>query len=76
MDVGIDFVSLTVYWDDFETAPGTFNPEINWLDITNSYYSAADISLALVIAPIDTNVLHVPEDLYEVPFDDLEMITR
>jgi hypothetical protein len=76
MDAGIDFVSLTIYWDDFETAPGTYAPEINWLDIADSYYSAAGIDVALVIAPIDTNVLHVPNDLAGIPFDDAEMITR
>mgnify|MGYP001097219071 CR=1 FL=1 len=76
LDVGIDFVSLSIYWDDFETSPGTYEPEINWLQIANSYYSAAGVDLSLVIAPIDTNVLHTPEDLRGVAFDDAEMIRR
>lgn len=76
LDVGVDFVSLTIYWDDFETAPSTYAPEINWLKIANSYYSAAGLDLALVVAPIDTNVLRTPGDLRGLAFDDPEMIAR
>lgn len=76
MDSGIDFVSLPIFWDEFETSPETYAPETNWLEIANTYYSAANLDVALVVAPIDTTVVHTPEDLRAVPFDDPEMIRR
>jgi hypothetical protein len=75
-DAGIDFVSLTIYWDAFEITHGEYAPDVNWLEIANSYYSANDVDIALVIAPIDTNVLHTPDDLEGAPFDDPFMIAR
>lgn len=76
MDSGLDFVSLTIYWDDFETAPGVFAPETNWLEIADSYYAAAGIGVALVIAVVDTSVIHTPDDLRGLAFDEPVMAER
>ena len=76
MDAGVEAVSMSLGWDDIETAPGEFKPETNWLEIANAYYPVQDIAVSLVISPIDTNVDRRPVDLRGKPFDDPEMINR
>jgi len=46
------------------------------LAIANAYYPASDTSLAVTLAPIDTNQLRVPADLAGLAFDDPRMIER
>jgi hypothetical protein len=74
--VGVNFVSLSVFWDELETAPGIFDPDPNWLEIANRFYSTEGVAVALVVSPIDTNVLRVPADLEGTPFDDPAIIER
>lgn len=75
-DVGLDFVTLTVFWDDVESEPGVFDPDPNWLAVANEFYGERDVALALVVAPVDTNVLRVPPDLRSAPLDDPGLIDR
>ncbi|MBM3138258.1 MAG: hypothetical protein FJZ98_08740 [Chloroflexi bacterium] len=74
--VGIQATSLSVFWDEIEIAPGVFNPDPNWLEIANLYYSEQDIWVSLSIAVIDTNNLRLPSDLTDKPFDSPVVITR
>lgn len=75
-EVGLDFTSLSIYWDELETAPGEFKPDPNWLEIANDFYGREGVALSLVLAPIDTNVLRLPPDLENTPFDAPELIDR
>jgi hypothetical protein len=75
-DAGAGAVSLSVSWDDIETAPGVYQPEPNWLEIANLYYSALDLPISLVISTIDTNVDRRPPDLRDKPYDDPETTAR
>ena len=75
-EVGAQAVSLSIPWDTFEVAPGVFSPEPDFLAIANAYYPASDTSLAITLAPIDTNQLRVPADLAGLAFDDPRMIER
>lgn len=75
-EVGVDMVSLSVYWDELETAPGVFEPDLNWLAIANDFYGREGVALSFVLSPIDTNVLHLPPDLQKRSFDDPELVER
>ncbi|MDJ0755389.1 MAG: hypothetical protein QNJ45_17830 [Ardenticatenaceae bacterium] len=74
--VGTESVSLSVYWDDIETAPGEFAPDPNWLEIANVYYAAKEVEVTLALSVIDTNNIRLPADLAGRDFDDPEMIDR
>lgn len=73
-DAGIQFVELPLQWDEIETSTEKYeNP---YLKIANSYYSSRNIKVLLTINPIDTNTLHLPEDLKDKDFDDPMVIER
>lgn len=74
--VGMEAVSLSVNWDQVETAPGVYGMTPNFLAIANTYYSATHTKIDLVLRPIDTNGKHVPRDLQNTAFDDPVMIAR
>ncbi len=76
LDAGAEALSLSLFWDDLETAPGEYNPNPNWLAIANAYYPARGIAVDLVINPIDTNQNRLPDDLQDHPLDDPEVIER
>ncbi len=76
IDAGAEAVSLTLFWDELENAPGEYQPDPNWLEIANAYYPTRKIALDLVINPIDTNQARLPKDLQSLPFDDPEVIAR
>ena len=73
---GLQTVSLSIQWDEIETAPGVYAPEPNFLAISNLYYPAQNVALDLMIGPIDTNNLRMPEDLANRSFDDPKVIDR
>jgi hypothetical protein len=75
-EAGAQSISLSIPWDSFEVAPGQFSPDPDYLSIANAYYPGYDASLALTLAPIDTNQLRVPQDLAALSFDDPHMIER
>ena len=76
IDAGAQAVSLSLFWDGLETAPGKYQPNPNFLEIANAYYPTRGIALDLTISPIDTNQLRMPEDLQNLPFDDPKVIAR
>lgn len=73
---GMGSVSLSVQWDALETAPGEFAPDPNWLAVANDYYAAAGLPLLLMVGPVDTNQLRLPDDLRGRAFDDPVVIAR
>jgi len=75
-DTGMGFVSLPLYWDDIETAPGTFQPDPNWLAIANLFYGAENMPVALEVNPIDTVTRRTPADLANTAWDDPALIAR
>lgn len=76
MNAGAEALSLSLFWDDLETAPGEYNPDPNWLEIANAYYPTRGIAVDLVLNPIDTNQNRLPEDLKGLPLDDSAVIER
>ena len=76
LDTGAEALSLSLFWDEIETAPGKHEPTPNFLEIANAYYPTRGIAVDLVINPIDTNQARLPKDLQNLPFDDPEVISR
>lgn len=75
-EVGAESVSLSVFWDEIETAPGTFAPDPNWLEVANLYYPGQDFQVSLVISVLDTSEVRLPADLAGKSFADPEVISR
>jgi hypothetical protein len=73
---GAEVVSLSVFWDDIESAPGIFDPDPNWLEIANLYYPAQEMKVALVISVLDTNHKRLPADLGEKALNEPDVIAR
>lgn len=71
---GMDVVSLSLAWDDIEPTPGAFDSP--YPAIANLFYGAADVAVALTLAPLDTNNDRRPADLAGLAFDDPEVIAR
>ena len=71
---GMDFVSLSFGWNDIETTPLNYTNENLW--IANNYYPPRNCKIALIIAPIDTNVNRMPTDIKDQPINDTEVISR
>ncbi len=75
-DLGLQVVELSLAWDDVEPSPYVYRPEPDYLAIANEYYPLRQVAVALVITPIDTNNLRLPEDLRGRSMDDPEVIER
>jgi hypothetical protein len=75
-ELGADSIRLSIYWDDFETSPGEFNPDPNWLEIANQYYSSQGYAISLVISVLDTTETRLPSDLEGRSFSDPEVSER
>lgn len=67
---GMQATSPALAWDELETAPGVYQPAVDWLGIANLYYPAQGVALSLEVKPIDTNTLRLPADLGGLAFDD------
>src|SRR5690349_18538805 len=67
---GLQVVGLPLAWDDLETAPGTYQPKINLLEIASQFYPAQKIKISLEVNPIDTNKVRLPKDLAGKAWDD------
>jgi hypothetical protein len=65
-----------VYWDEIEIEPGCYQPDPNWLEIANQYYSGQGFSISLVISVLDTTETRLPADLEGSSFADPELNTR
>ena len=74
--VGMEVASLTVYWDELETAPGVYNPVPNWLEIANIFYPLQQMKLQLNVVPLDTIQNRMPADLRGRSWDDPLVISR
>jgi hypothetical protein len=75
-ELGAESIRLSIYWDKFETAPGVYNPDPNWLAIANQYYSAQNLKISLTISVLDTTEIRLPLDLQGRSFSDPELIER
>ncbi len=73
---GAESVSLSVFWDEIETAPGIYQPDPNYLEIANLYYPAQGLKVSLVISVLDTTETRLPSDLEGKTLDDSEVISR
>lgn len=73
-EIGIDFVQLTLFWDGLEPTPNQYNDEI--LELIEWYYPSEDVSLIMVINPVDTGKSRVVSDLLDRSLDDPQTISR
>ncbi len=71
---GLQFAEVSVAWDEIETAPGQFKPGA--LADAGAFYSSQEVPLLVILSPIDTNNLRVPEDLRDKSFASSEMKSR
>jgi hypothetical protein len=71
---GMQVVSLSLDWDDIETAPGKY--DFHLLAIANAFYPAHHVALDLFIRPVDTNGEHLPKDLQGRALDSPIVIER
>lgn len=74
--VGVQTVSLTLNWEDIETAPGVYLPRENLLAIANAYYPARGLRVDLFLITRDPMGKHVPTDLQHLPMNDPRVIAR
>lgn len=72
--VGMQFASVSVAWDEIESAPGQFQSDT--LGDAGTFYSSESVPLLVILSPIDTNNLRVPEDLRGKSFASKEMKAR
>jgi len=63
VEAGMQTTSLSLGWDDLETAPGVYDPAIDYLGIAAGYYPPRGVRLLLSINPIDTNRTRLPSHL-------------
>jgi hypothetical protein len=71
---GIDFVQLSLQWDELETSPSTYND--TFPDIAEVYYPAAGMKIALNINPIDTTADRRPTDIKSLAWNHATTIQR
>lgn len=76
LSCGMQATSLSLQWDQIEVSPYEYQDPYGYLEISNVYYPAFNISLALMIGPIDTVANRMPKDLQGKAFDDPEVVTR
>jgi len=74
--VGAEATSLSLFWDDLETSPGSYQPNPNFLAIADLYYPAQGLALNLEINPVDTTQLRLPPDLVGTNWDDPALQAR
>ena len=74
--VGAEIFSISIQWDELETAPEVYSPTVDLLGIANLYYPPRNAKVALMIGPIDTNNDRLPSDLKGKPYDDTAVINR
>lgn len=74
--VGVQTVSLTLNWEDIETAPGVYLPPDDLLTIANAYYPALGLQVDLFLITRDPTGKHVPADLQQLPMNDKRVVAR
>lgn len=75
-DAGIANVTISLSWDEIETAPGVYDPDPNFAAIANLYFPAQTLSMTVVLVGIDTTADRRPDDLKNRAWDDPEIIAR
>ena len=75
-EAGMQAANLSIFWDEFETAPEVYNPVTNWLAISNSFYPGEGMPVSVTVSVIDTVTTRLPQDLTDRRFDDPELIVR
>ena len=73
-DAGMDQTSLSVAWDEIETAPGVYASEL--LPVADFFFSSHRLPIALTLSVIDTTNLRLPADLAGRQLDDPVVIAR
>lgn len=73
---GANSASLSIFWDEIETTPGSYKPDPNLLRIANQYYPSQDMRVSLVISVLDTTQIRLPADLQGKSLHDPAVIRR
>jgi hypothetical protein len=74
-NLGMREVGLHFLWESsLESSPGVFN--LANFDIANEYYPNYNIAVNLSVDPIETDVLELPSDIKNLPFNDTIVIKR
>ncbi len=76
LQIGGTATSLSLMWDEGETADGTAITSPDWPAIANSYYPGVPLDLTLTFSVIDTVADRRPADLKALPWDDPRVIAR
>ncbi len=71
---GMQFTSLSVSWDNVESAPGVYGMNPDFLSIANAYYGATGVALLIGLNPIDTNNDRRPDWLQGETWDSPAVI--
>ncbi len=75
-DMGIEFLPMHFDWNFIESSPGTYEDPYSFLELISLYASQNDFKLNLTLRPIDIPGKMVPSDLFEIRFNDPQMINR
>jgi len=73
-ELGLNSVKLSFDWTDIEYAPGQYENENP--GIANIFYPAFNTRVDLMIRPVHTGTLRVPDDIANLPLDDPQVIER
>jgi hypothetical protein len=71
---GMQSVTLSLNWDEIEPIKGHYDDK--WLDDANVFYPASNTSVDLIIRPIDSDHIRIPDYLEGKSFASTEMIAR
>lgn len=75
-ELGLDFISLHMNWNDIEDPPMTYQNAFNAIGLVSQAAIDNDMKFNLTIRPIDATGKTVPSDLENVRFNDPQMIDR
>lgn len=74
--LGAQASSVTIFWDEMETRPGTYSPSDNWPAIANMLLPWTGLDFTMTLAVIDTLEDRRPPDLRDRAWDDPEVARR
>lgn len=75
-DAGFSHTELPLFWDELETAPFRFEPEVDIPAILDAFYPAQGWGVSLTLSVVDTVADRRPGDLQDLAFDDPAVIDR
>jgi hypothetical protein len=73
--VGARYATIPLQWDEVETSPGEYAPEMDWLAIAAAYYPSVKWKVALELNPIDTVADRRPAWLRGKAWDDPDVVS-